>query len=360
MLSYSVLSPLAGAVTGPLALGAISGVVSAVLFERILVLRVRAHRVVGRDLVRARNSRESHRRARDVRISASRSDWPRSTRCNDAGRCSQSPPRSLCALSSPLAGAFLALGDAAWALSTTRPARRGDRSRDRRARAARSHRGAVSDAAANHTSRWALAWDLGLCLAIAIAAWRVQALRWGAALYAIAAVYTFMVATPLGGNVGRLAAIRRWSVLRVHAAPRPPSAPRVARGPAADLAVVSTINGVATHAPTRRPSSRLRPVRLVPECAGRPIGASRFRRRTGIGKPRTRLHTCCRGWERQLDIAYNPIFYNAPLNATSYQQVAERERGCVRRVACRRDSTTRRSASGRCCSVDSHICNRCG
>src|SRR4051794_15960447 len=36
MLSYSVLSPLAGALTGPLAVGAISGVAAAVLFERIL------------------------------------------------------------------------------------------------------------------------------------------------------------------------------------------------------------------------------------------------------------------------------------------------------------------------------------
>src|SRR5436190_16718277 len=35
-LPYSVLSPLAGALTGPLALGAISGVAAAVLFERIL------------------------------------------------------------------------------------------------------------------------------------------------------------------------------------------------------------------------------------------------------------------------------------------------------------------------------------
>ena len=110
----------------------------------------------------------------------------------------------LCALSSPLAGAFLALGGAAWALSQREPARRGDRSRDRRARAARSHRGAVSDAGSEPYEPWALAWDLGLCLAIAIAAWRVQALRWGAALYAIAAVCAFMVATPLGGNISRL------------------------------------------------------------------------------------------------------------------------------------------------------------
>ena len=54
LLSYSVIAPLIGALTGPIALGAISGVASAVLFERILRFAYGPHRVARRAVVRAR------------------------------------------------------------------------------------------------------------------------------------------------------------------------------------------------------------------------------------------------------------------------------------------------------------------
>src|SRR3954469_12028877 len=114
MLSYSVLSPVAGSLTGPLAVGAISGVAAALLFERILryaygrtvwlpavwfALGPGANLIVGRvtfalGVAFAMGAVYALQRRRSI-IGVALA--------------------LLCALSSPLAGAFLALGGVAWA-----------------------------------------------------------------------------------------------------------------------------------------------------------------------------------------------------------------------------------------------------
>jgi hypothetical protein len=320
MLSYSVLSPVAGALTGPLALGAISGVAAAVLFERILryaygrtvwlaaiwfALGTVANLIVGRvtfalgvafglGAVYALQRRRSF-----IAIALG----------------------LLCALSSPLAGAFLALGGVAWACAN----------RDRRTTAIAVSAAALAPIAViavlfpNPGSEpyepWALLWDLGLCAALAIAAWRVKTVRWGAALYAIAAVGAFLVATPIGGNVSRLGQFVGGPLL---AAALLPGRRLLLAALAVPLLIwqwYPAVDGIAyarTDPSTKQ--SYYTPVVDYLDAQNGAIGRveipSTFRHwEAAYAAPHMLL---ARGWERQLDIAYDPIFYDEPLNAASY------------------------------------------
>ena len=67
LLAYSVLAPVFGALTGPIALGAFSGVIAAVTFERILRFELGRAAWFGATVVRARLGHEPHRRAHDLR-----------------------------------------------------------------------------------------------------------------------------------------------------------------------------------------------------------------------------------------------------------------------------------------------------
>jgi hypothetical protein len=320
LLSYSVLSPLVGSLTGPLTLGAISGVAAAVLFERILrhaygrtlwfpaiwfALGTVANLIVGRVTFGlgiafglAAVYALQHRRP-VVAVAAA----------------------LLCALSSPLAGAFLALAAVALACAE----------RERRVTALAVAAGALAPIAVigflfpnpgtEPYEPWALAWDLGLCLALVIAAWRVRTVRWGAALYAIAAAGAFAVATPIGGNVSRLGQFVGGPLLACALLP----ARRIVLAALAVPLLIwqwyPAVDGIAyahTDPSTRR--SYYTPVVDYLDAQTGPIGRveipSTYRHWEAAYAAPTLL--LARGWERQLDIAYDPIFYNQALNAASY------------------------------------------
>ena len=111
----------------------------------------------------------------------------------------------LCPLASPVAGLFLAVAGGAWGF----------------ARASQRSAAWLISAAAiapvlvvavvfpspgtQPYELWAFVCDLGLCVLVAaLVPDRFRALRWGAGLYAIVLTGTYLLASPLGGNVSRL------------------------------------------------------------------------------------------------------------------------------------------------------------
>jgi hypothetical protein len=230
-----------------------------------------------------------------------------------------------CAPTSPVAGVFLALGATVLFLTERRP-------------------GALSVAAA------ALATVGGLALAfpeggtepfsttalLALVALSVGAaavlapahrgLRLGAALYATAATGSFVVASPMGGNVTRLGTAFLVPLL-IAAGPRPGRRARVlflvllAGGAVWQWSEVLKEASKGVDDPT---ASRAYYRELTTEL--RRDGAARGR----VEVPFTRNHwesaflartvPLARGWERQLDRRLNPVFYaDQPLTAARYR-----------------------------------------
>ncbi len=173
---------------------------------------------------------------------------------------------------------------------------------------------------------WAL--DLGprACAAIvAIALLALRQPRAGARRASrCVAIGSFVVPTALGGNVSRLDQYVAGPLLACTLLPRRRlAARRRSRSRCSIWQWFPAVDGIAfartdpsTHAAYYTPVAR----RTSAVADRRRSAGSRSRRRTGTGKPRTRRRTLllARGWERQLDIAYNPIFYNAPLTAATY------------------------------------------
>jgi hypothetical protein len=266
----------------------------------------------------------------------------------------------LCPLASPVAGAFLALAALAWALGGRRGQRRFESEQDAAPGGGRSAREtllpvALLCAALGPTALAALAFPEGgsepyvasafyppltatVALALAIPR-RRRALRTGVVLYALALVACYAVATPVGGNVDRLGALlagpllacalvsqppgtyverrhrtagwRTWLPRGWHAAALLALAPLLLlwqlRAPLAD--VVSGATDPATSASYYAP--------LLGELQRLGIGYARHPARVEV--PPTRDHTearfvaaavpLARGWERQLDVHYNGVFY---------------------------------------------------
>jgi hypothetical protein len=320
MLSYSVLSPVVGSVTGPIALGALSGVAAAVVFERILrfaygrtawigavwfALGTVANLIVGRVTF-----------ALGVAIGLGAVYALQRRRPVIAVGLAL-----LCSLSSPLAGVFLAIAAIAWACAQ----------RDRRAGAIGMFVAAVAPIAiigvlfpspgSEPYEPWALVWDLALCGAIALAARRTPGLRWGAAIYAVSIVGAYFVASPVGGNMSRFGQYIAGPLLACALFPRRRLLLAAVAVPLVIWQFYPAIDGIAyarTDPSTKH--SYYTPVVQYLQAQDGPIGR--------IEIPSTYRHweaayaapalTLARGWERQLDIAYNPLFYKGPFNADTY------------------------------------------
>ncbi len=320
LLPYSVLSPLIGALTGPIALGAVSGVASAVVFERILrfafgrtawlgalwfALGTVTNLIVGRVTFALGVAfglgavyALQHKRGVLAVVAA-----------------------LLCSLSSPLAGAFLAIAATAWACAT----------RERRVVALSVVAGALAPIAViallfpnpgtEPYEPWALVWDLALCGVVALAARRVPALTWGAAFYATAAVLSYVVPSALGGNVSRLGQYVAGPLLACALLPRRRWLLGALAVPLLVWQWYPAVDGIAfarTDPSTRR--SYYTPVVSFLSAQAGPIGRveipSTYRHwEAAYAAPKL---TLARGWERQLDIAYNGIFYTGPLTAQTY------------------------------------------
>ncbi|MGI8803560.1 MAG: hypothetical protein ACR2KV_15585, partial [Solirubrobacteraceae bacterium] len=153
---------------------------------------------------------------------------------------------------------------------------------------------------------------LALILILAAA---VPALRPGAAVYAVVCVAAFAVPTPLGGNAVRLGALFAGPLVAALAS-RPrllllavPLAYWQLQAPIRDVVVAD--GDPSTTAAYYAPVERF--------LAGRPgrveVPFTREHWEAALLAPRIAL---ARGWERQLDIAVNGLFYRPGLTAAAY------------------------------------------
>ena len=237
--------------------------------------------------------------------------------------------------SSPVAGLFLAMGGLAYA-------------------AARRRTEGLWLAAAAFTPALALAvafpeggsqpfgfWATAAVLAAALVTWRLlpaseRTLRTGTLLYAAATVAAFAIATPMGSNATRLAAMFAGPLIACALIGR--ARPRLIVAAAVPLLVYQWWGPIReTEKGATDPSSQLAfYAPLLNFLEGRADASTR------VEIPFTRMHwesvhvarryPLARGWEAQLDAKYNPLFRKGrELTAERYQHWL-RENG-VRYVA---------------------------
>jgi hypothetical protein len=321
VLTYSVLSPVLGALIGPVALGAISCVVASVTFERILRFAFGHAAWVGAlwfalgsvtNLIVGRVTFALGVALGLIAVYALQRRHP----------IPAVIAAVLCSLSSPLAGVFLLIATIAWACA---------RAEDR-VHALAVSLGAVLPLATiavlfPSTGRqpydlWALIWDLSFCAVLFFAAGRVVGLQWAAGWYAAASIGAFIVPTPLGGNISRLCQYLMGPMLAVVLWPRRRMLFAALAIPLLWLQWYPAIDGIAFARtdPSTREAYYTPMVDFVRAQDG-PIGR--------VEIPFTFRHwetayvakslMLARGWERQLDIEYESIFYEGPLTPASYR-----------------------------------------
>lgn len=238
---------------------------------------------------------------------------------------------AVCAATSPVAGAFLALAGTAIALGDRRPAAP--------TRAAVAIAGvaagtigllvlAFPEGGRQPMSTGAVVAIAGFSLAlVALLPRGERVLRAGALLYLLAGLASFALATPMGSNTARLGATFAGPLL-VCAAWSPQS------GRARRVLLVAVAVGMAAWqwlAPVREvakgvadPSTSAAyhaPVARFLEAQPGPLGR--------VEVPFTRGHweavhlgrrlPLARGWETQLDTRYNPLFYDGTVGISTYR-----------------------------------------
>jgi len=373
--AYSLLAPPLGALLGPQLLGALAATAAAGLFA-VLVrggFTPRAERVASlwfafgaaAELLTNRIPFELGVTVALGALVAARAASAPGRRRRSALAALALALALLCPLASPVAGAFLALAALAWALGGRRGQMRfagAEREpvRDQRGRRLRAALlpVALMCAALAPAALAAIAFPEGgsqpfvasafypplaatLALAVVIPR-RRRALRAGAVLYALALVACYVVPTPVGGNVDRLGALLAGPLLACALVSQPPGTyverrhrtagwrswlPRGWRAPAllalaplllfwqlraplADLA--AGVSDASTSASYYRP--------LLTELER--LGVGYGERPVRIEVPPTRDHgearfvaaqvPLARGWERQLDVHYDGVFYGTP------------------------------------------------
>ncbi|WP_372347375.1 hypothetical protein [Streptomyces sp. KL116D] len=161
------------------------------------------------------------------------------------------------------------------------------------------------------------------------ARWRVT--RWAAAVYALGTVVTYLVPSPVGTNVERLAELAAPAVLL--AALRTPGLRRT-RAVLLAVALVLSSAWVA-----QKTADDLRVSTRVPTWAAETGGVVRELRRLGADRTRVevipaRNHreatalapyvNMARGWNRQLDIERGRLFYDGSFSAATYRAWLDR------------------------------------
>ena len=317
-----MIAPWLSAFTGPVALGAVSGVVAAVAFERILRFSFGPAAAVGAlwfafgtvtNLIVGRTTFAFGVALGLLAVWA----LQRHRTVLAAGAA------LLCSLASPLAGAFLAIGCAA--AFVAQPERR---------------RGALVVGAAAMTpiavtaflfptsghepyELWALVWDLCLAAFVAVTCWRYAVVRWGAAIFAIVALACYFVPSALGGNISRFGQYVAGPLIACVLLPRRRLLFAAIAIPLLVWQWFPAVDGIAfAHDDPSTHASYYTPVVAYLDAQPGPIGRveipSTYRHwEAAYAAPKLLL---ARGWERQLDIAYNPIFYSEPLTASSYHE----------------------------------------
>jgi hypothetical protein len=310
-----------GALTGPVALGAACGTVSAFLFDRLVrfafgtsarvgslwfALSMVTNLVVGRVTF-----------ALGVTFALAAVLALQRRRSMVAVACAL-----LCGLACPDAGLFLAIASSAVAL--TRP-----RARPDAWLAAVAAVAPVLVIAAVFPSPgtepyewWAFACDLALCAAVVwLAPRRMPALRNGAGLYALVLVAAKVMSSPLGGIVSRLNQYAAGPLLACMLWQRRRTLVVVLAIPLLFWQWFPAVDAIA-FAPKDASTRREFYAPLLGYFAAHPPGFGRveipstYRHwETAFVAPRLAL---ARGWERDLDYAYDAEFYNGTLTATRY------------------------------------------
>jgi hypothetical protein len=171
---------------------------------------------------------------------------------------------------------------------------------------------------------WSLAWTLLVCAVVVMVLPREQVvLRRAAALYGLACVAVCAVANPLGGNITRLG---QYGAAPILACVLWPARRRLLMAVALPLLFwqwYPAVDGIALAG--RDPStSQSYYTPLLDFLRSQPGGPSR------VEIPMTEHHwesayvgdtqSLARGWERQLDMSFNSIFYDGSLDTASYQR----------------------------------------
>jgi hypothetical protein len=324
MPGYSLLFPPLGALIGPQVTGALCAVGAAWLFERIALERFGAAARVGTLWFAA---------ATAMNLITGRLTFAMGVAVGLAAVLAVLHRRDataavlavLTTLASPIAGLFLAMGAAAWWLS------------DRTPRAVLLGAAALVPAVVLTvafpeggiepfvaSSFWLTL--LGTAAVFVALPARERTLRIGCALYAAAMIASFVLDTPMGGNVTRLGALAAGPllvcVLRLRR-----------RSPAPLVLLAIALLYWQWNAPVRdwaRASGdpSLQRAYYAPLLAflDTRTGAGAFR----VEIPFTANHwearwvpprfTLARGWERQLDVGRNTLFYGGPLMPTTYRR----------------------------------------
>jgi hypothetical protein len=228
-------------------------------------------------------------------------------------------------LSSPLAGAFLALGLVAWLVARW-PKRR---------TALLLMLAGVALPVVITTILFPgqgtfpyPAGDFAVDLAVAVIFWAIvpgheRVLRMGAACYGLATVACFVIPSPLGGNIGRMAECLAIPLGACILWPRRKVLLAVLAIPVALMQwspAFGAMTGVG-HDPSTQ-QSYYQPLVAELQDYAEPLGRvevvpTRYHWEAAYVAPAVPL---ARGWERQLDIADNPLFYDADtFNAASYR-----------------------------------------
>lgn len=322
LLGYSVIAPALSAPFGPIALGALSGIASAFLFERILRYAFGSVAWLGSlwfalgTVINLIVGRTTYALGMLLGLAAIYALQRSKTAIAIVAAV-------LCSLASPLAGGFLAIVAFAWAMS------------QRRQRTAALVLLAATllpiatlaimfpTAGSEPYEPWALVWDLCLCAIVAVALRRYPAARWGTACFAVVAIGSYLVPTALGGNVSRLDQYVAGPLLACALLPRRRLVLAVLAIPLLIWQWVPAVDGIAfAHTDPSTHEAYYTPLLSYlgsqPGAVGRIEIPSTYRHwEAAYAAPHVLL---ARGWERQLDIAYNPLFYkDDALTAGTYR-----------------------------------------
>jgi hypothetical protein len=229
----------------------------------------------------------------------------------------------LCALASPVAALFLAVAAGAWGC-----ARRTERIRAWTVVVcATAPIAAIAllfpTPGAQPYRLWDFACDLVVCGLVAFfVPKRFAALRWAAAIYGLVIVATFLVATPLGGNVSRLNQYAAGPLLAALLWDKRRALVFALAVPMLLWQWIPAVDSIAfAHADPSTGRAYYAPlIKVLDEQShafGRVEIAETYRHwETAYVAPQFAL---ARGWERQLDHAYAARFYDGTLTASSYK-----------------------------------------
>jgi hypothetical protein len=152
-------------------------------------------------------------------------------------------------------------------------------------------------------------------------------LRAGVAVYAVATLAVYLIPTPIGSNIARMATFSTLPLIALVWWGRRPRALALVFLPLLYVAWSPAVrDGIAADTDTTAASGYYQPLlRFLGREAAIP-GTAPFR----IEIPFTQFHwesyevatrfSLARGWERQLDIRYNPLFYDGRLTAARYRR----------------------------------------